>query len=54
MIPRNYLEYFFFFENAFYALECLNYDELTHNNNSYSLGQGVRAMGRDLFKQQYT
>ena len=54
MIPRNYLEFISFFENTFYALECLNYDELTHNNDSYSLGQGVRATGRYLFTHQYT
>ena len=54
MIPRNYLEFISFFENTFYALECFNYDELTHNNDSYSLGQGVRATGRVLFTRQYT
>ena len=54
MIPRNYLEFVFFFKNTFYASGCLNYDELTHNNDSYSLGQGVLGMGKELFKHQYT
>ena len=54
MIPRNYLEFFFFFKNTFYALGCLNYDELTHNNDSYSLGQGVWGTGKELFMHQYT
>ena len=54
MIPRNYLEFISFFENTFYALECLNNDELMHNNDSYSLWQVVRATGRVLFTRQYT
>ena len=50
MIPRNYLEFVFFFKNTFYASGCLNYDELTHNNDSYSLGQGVRGTGKEVSK----